>query len=162
MSADTFVALWPVVEPLPFTQLVEEAKATLPSVLMKARATLTTSPRWSMRFGCDVPGSGGAEVVLVMEARAEKAKRPEYREQALIQTREEQRAERRIVDELAVEQALDGRHVILTYWERREVVRLAVERGWDDPRIERETGISARHAVRIRQSLGLPAVARAA
>lgn len=67
------------------------------------------------------------------------------------------------VDEVAVLRAVEGdRSIRLTIAERREVVRRLCARGLNDGQIERQTGMSSRTALRIRQELGLPANAEAA
>lgn len=66
--------------------------------------------------------------------------------------------EARTVDEAAVWRAVNGdRNVGLTIGDRREVVRILHSRGLSDGQISEQCGISARHVIRIRKELDLPA-----
>ena len=60
------------------------------------------------------------------------------------------------VDPVAVELALSGAVVKLTFDERREAVRQGVELRWSDREIGRRVGIADRTVLRIRGELGLP------
>lgn len=82
MTAHTFTALWPITDRRPMRYLIAEAREDLPRVLLLAHARLLAEPRWSIRRGQDVPGSGGAAEVLVAVAPAMRAQRPADHSQA--------------------------------------------------------------------------------
>lgn len=61
-------AIWPVLdESLPLTDLIDEANRDLPQLLRRSRLRAAARPRWCLRPGRDVPGSGGARTVLVCD-----------------------------------------------------------------------------------------------
>ena len=61
----------------------------------------------------------------------------------------------RRVDAVAVELALSGLVVKLSFDERREAVRQGVARRWSDSEISRRIGVADRTVLRIRGELGL-------
>lgn len=62
-------AIWPVLNPgLPLEDLIRKAKGDLPAVATRHRVLLVGRQRWSIRPGQDVPGSAGAEWVVVCES----------------------------------------------------------------------------------------------
>ncbi len=72
-----FRAMWPVLDGLIDPQdLITQATRELPQVAARAQATLTSPPRWAIREGRDIPGSGGHQWVLVAEAAAVNRVRP--------------------------------------------------------------------------------------
>jgi hypothetical protein len=67
-------AIWPVLEPTtPLPDLI--AQADLHAIARQAHATITGRPRWAIRPGTDIPGSGGHPLVLIAEAPARPARR---------------------------------------------------------------------------------------
>jgi hypothetical protein len=62
-------AIWPVLNTgLPLDDLMRKAKADLPAVAKRHRVELVGRQRWTVRPGQDVPGSAGAEWVVVCES----------------------------------------------------------------------------------------------
>jgi len=65
-------ALWPLLgskRRTPLRDLIAEAERQLPLMLLIAHVRRAPSgrPLWSIRPGSDVPGSGGADEVLVLD-----------------------------------------------------------------------------------------------
>lgn len=61
-------AIWPVLdESRTLSELVGEASDQLPGMFARARLRPIGRPRWSVRPGADIPGSGGAATVLVAD-----------------------------------------------------------------------------------------------
>jgi hypothetical protein len=72
-----FRAVWPVIDPTtPMSQLLLEGAADLPNVARRHRAQLIGPAKYALRPGQDVPGSGGAGLVLVATAPATPIPRP--------------------------------------------------------------------------------------
>lgn len=64
-------AFWPVLnDGLPLADLMAKAQRDLPAVARRHRVELVGRQRWSIRPGQDVPGSAGAEWVVVCESCA--------------------------------------------------------------------------------------------
>lgn len=65
---ERYRAIWPVLPPqLPLSDLIDEAWPDLQAILIRSRLTIVGRPRWCIRPGADVPGSGGACQVLVAD-----------------------------------------------------------------------------------------------
>lgn len=65
-----FRMIWPVTDPMPFDDLINEASADVPRLCRVHHVELSGRPRWTLRRGFTIPGSGGAHTVLVAEAPA--------------------------------------------------------------------------------------------
>jgi hypothetical protein len=69
--------IWPVVDPLAsFDDLIDEASTAVPALCRRHHVELLGRPRWTLRRGFTIPGSGGAHTVLVAEAPAKPVARP--------------------------------------------------------------------------------------
>lgn len=75
----TFVAVWPIVEMTTPAELIQEARADLAGLANQARAALMGKPKFSIRPGSEVPGSGGAEFVVCATAPAIEMAVPSWR-----------------------------------------------------------------------------------
>jgi len=63
-----FRAIWPVLDHhIPLTDLTDEAWPELNDLAHRSRYTIAGRPRWCIRPGSDVAGSGGAALVLVAD-----------------------------------------------------------------------------------------------
>lgn len=71
-----FRMIWPVTEPLPFDDLIDAASCDVPDLCRRQHVELVARPRWTLRRGFTIPGSGGAHTVLVAEAPARVVERP--------------------------------------------------------------------------------------
>ena len=63
-----FRALWPITDPsMTLAELANEALPDLEAITHRSRVQAIGRPRWCIRPGRDVPGSGGAEQVLIAD-----------------------------------------------------------------------------------------------
>lgn len=71
--------VWPVLDRRPLHELIAEAEGDLPWMLALSRVERTVwgRLRWSIRPGRDVPGSGGAAEVLVVDMPVARVARTE-------------------------------------------------------------------------------------
>lgn len=68
VKAQHFRAIWPILDPRrTLTALSDEAWPDLQVLAARARVQMLGRPRWCIRPGSDVPGSGGAHLVLVAD-----------------------------------------------------------------------------------------------
>lgn len=66
LPLEVFHAIWPITDTtLAFHELRAEGEGLLPELLRMHRLEQVGRPRWSVRPGSDVPGSGGAHTVLL-------------------------------------------------------------------------------------------------
>lgn len=72
----TFRAIWPVLAAMTLDDAIDEASADLPRLCRIHRVRIVGMPRWALRRGSQVPGSGGAHTVLVLDAAAIRVERP--------------------------------------------------------------------------------------
>lgn len=71
MTRHVFRAIWPVLDwTMPPLDLLTEAAADLETLARRAHADLSGRPRWSIQPGAQVPGSGGAMFVVVVDVAA--------------------------------------------------------------------------------------------
>lgn len=145
-----FRAIWPVIDQRPLHVLVCEAKPDLPRLLAVHRARPLSRPSWALRPGREVPGSRGADVVLVMEVRCEALPLNVDALQEAILPKPAQGA----VDEIAVERATRGEPVRLTRAEQLEAVRLLAARRESASVIARRLRMSGSRTREILTSLG--------
>ncbi|PSS43610.1 hypothetical protein C6401_10785 [Arthrobacter woluwensis] len=67
-----FRAIWPVVDESPTEdELIQEGLADLPSVALRHHVAITGQPGFRLMPGARVPGSNGADLVLVAQAPCE-------------------------------------------------------------------------------------------
>lgn len=67
----TFRAIWTVVDPgVGLKQLMDEAVGDLPAVARRHGLVVTGTPRPRVARGQDVPGSAGAETVVLIDVEA--------------------------------------------------------------------------------------------
>jgi hypothetical protein len=143
-------AIWPVIEDLPASDLIAEALEDLPIVAVRHGRTLAGRPRWSIRPGHDVPGSGGALLVVicdVMTVRArdmqESAQPYEFHQPAIE------------ADSVVIERIRSGEPCRTTTVEREAIVPELARRGMGDRDIADLCQVSDRTIFRLRQRLGI-------
>ena len=77
MTDGVFRMIWPVTEPMPFDDLIDEASLDVARLCRMHHVELVARPRWTLRRRFTIPGSGGAHTVLVAEAPARVVERRE-------------------------------------------------------------------------------------
>ena len=78
-----FRAWWPITDPhMSLDDLADEASEQMPALLRRQRLCRVGRVRWSIRHGRDLPGTGGAHLVLVADLAVVQIERAETDEEA--------------------------------------------------------------------------------
>jgi hypothetical protein len=143
-------AIWPVIDDLPASDLIAEALADLPIVAVRHGRTLAGRPRWSIRPGHDVPGSGGALLVVICDVMTVRA-----RDLPEVHPGFERHVPATEVDPVVLDRIRSGEPCRTTPIEREAIVPELARRGMGDAEIGRLCMVSDRTIIRLRKRLGI-------
>jgi hypothetical protein len=143
-------AIWPVIEDLPASDLIAEALEDLPIVAVRHGRTLAGRPRWSIRPGHDVPGSGGALLVVICDVMTIRAR--DIAESTYAYEFHQPAVE---PDPVVLDRIRSGEPCRTTLIEREAIVPELARRGMADGEIARLCQVNDRTILRLRQRLGI-------